>query len=127
MNPTLVTLNRPINMNVFVSAISLILALSVAYVWIFRFHNVQKEFVLFGLSDVVRNAVGVSKIALATLLVAGIWHADLVLVPAILMGLFMVAAQFFHFKVKNPFIKHLPSLLLLILSIVIASGSLEAL
>lgn len=114
-------------MNVFTNVISLIVALSVAFVWIFRFHNVQKEFILFGLSDLTRNAVGVSKIALATLLVAGIWHADLVLVPGILMGLFMVAAQYFHFKVKNPFIKHVPSLLLLILSIVIVSGSLQAL
>jgi hypothetical protein len=112
-------------MNLFTSAITLIVAFSVAFVWTFRFHNVQKEFILFGLSDLTRSLVGVSKIALSTLLVAGIWHADLVLIPAILMGLFMVAAQYFHFKVKNPFIKHVPSLVLLTLSIAIALGSLD--
>ena len=103
----------------------LVLALSVAYVWIFRFHNVVKEFIQFGLNDITRNFVGVSKIALSTLLVAGIWYPALVQIPAVLMGLFMMAAQYFHFKIKNTFIKHLPSLILLILCAVIAIGSNE--
>ena len=103
----------------------LVLALSVAYVWIFRYHNVVKEFIQFGLNDVTRNFVGVSKIALATLLVAGIWYPTLVQIPAVLMGLFMIAAQYFHFKIKNPCIKHLPSLILLILCAVIAFGSIQ--
>ena len=100
-----------------------ILSLSVAYVWIFRYHNVIKEFTQFGLSDLIRNFVGVSKMALATLLIAGIWYASLVQIPSILMGVFMVAAQYFHFKMKNPFIKRLPSLILLILCIIIAIAS----
>ena len=90
-------------------------ALSVAFVWIFRYHNVIIEFKSFGLSDLTRNFVGVSKIALSTLLVAGVWFPSLVFVSSLFMGFFMVSAQFFHFKIKNTFIKHLPSLLLLIL------------
>ena len=82
-----------------------------------------KEFKHFGLSNLIRNFVGVSKIALATLLVAGLWYSSLVFVPSILMGMFMVAAQYFHFKTKNPFIKHLPSLILLVLCAIIALGS----
>jgi hypothetical protein len=103
----------------------MVLALSVAYVWIFRYDNVVKEFKQFGLNDITRNFVGASKIALATLLVAGIWHSSLVQIPAVLMGLFMISAQYFHFKIKNPFIKHLPSLLLLILCAIIALGSIQ--
>lgn len=103
----------------------MVLGLSVAYVWVFRFDNVVKEFKQFGLSDLTRNFVGASKIALATLLIAGVWYSSLVQIPAILMGVFMIAAQFFHFKVKNPFIKHLPSLFLLILSGIIAIGSIQ--
>lgn len=95
-------------------------AISVAYVWIFRFHNVEKEFKQFGLSDLTRNIVGATKISLSTLLVAGIWYSSLVLIPSILMGLLMIGAQYFHFKISNPFIKHLPSLILLILSVLIA-------
>jgi hypothetical protein len=91
-------------------------AISVAYVWIFRFHNVIKEFNQFGLSDLTRNLIGAIKISLATLLVVGIWHASLVLIPSVLMGLLMIGAQYYHFKISNPFIKHLPSLILLVLS-----------
>ena len=99
-------------------------AISVLFVWVFRFHNVLKEFKQFGLSDVTRNLVGASKIALSTLLIVGIWETNLVLIPSILMGFFMIGAQYFHFKVKNSFIKHLPSLFLLILSAFIAYSAL---
>lgn len=112
-------------MKIILSLAQIVLALSVAYVWIFRFDNVLKEFKQFGLSDLTRNFVGVSKIALATLLIAGIWYSSLTQIPSVLMGLFMIAAQYFHFKIKNPFIKHLPSLILLILCAVIALGSIQ--
>jgi len=36
------------------------------------------------------------------------------------MGLFMVSAQYFHFKMKNPFIQKLPSLVLLIFCLALA-------
>jgi hypothetical protein len=107
-------------MNNFLILIQLTLGLSVAYVWTFRYFNVVKEFTLFGLSDLTRNLVGVSKVALATLIVAGIWYPSLVQIPAVLMGLFMVAAQYFHFSVKNPLVKHIPSLILLALSAILA-------
>ena len=94
----------------------IIVAISVVYVWTFRFHNVLKEFDQFGLSDLTRNIVGATKISLATLLIAGIWYPSLVFIPSILMGLLMIGAQYFHFKISNPFIKHLPSLILLFLS-----------
>ena len=100
-----------------VTIAQLIIAISVYYVWVFRFHNVIKEFEAFGLSDVIRNIVGASKISIATLLIVGIWHSSFILISSVLMGLFMIAAQYFHFKVKNPFIKHLPSLILLILCV----------
>jgi hypothetical protein len=112
--------------NIFLSLVQITLGLSVAYVWVFRFDNVIKEFKQFGLSDVTRNFVGASKIALATLLIAGIWYSSLVQISAILMGIFMISAQYFHFKIKNPFIKHLPSLILLILSLIIAIGSIKS-
>jgi len=105
--------------------VQIALAISVYYVWVFRFHNVIIEFKLFGLSDITRNFVGASKISLATLIVAGIWYSSLVFIPAVLMGLFMVGAQYFHFKAKNPFIKHLPSLILLILSAFLAFTSIQ--
>ncbi|MDC1222297.1 DoxX family protein [Salibacteraceae bacterium] len=102
----------------------IIVAISVVYVWTFRFHNVLEEFQQFGLSDLTRNIVGATKTSLATLLIVGIWYSSLVLIPSILMGLLMIGAQYFHFKIRNPFIKHLPSLILLALSAFIAYSSI---
>jgi hypothetical protein len=103
----------------------IIVAASVFYVWIFRYDVIIKEFKQFGLSDFMRTFVGAVKVSLATLLLAGIWFPTLVAIPAIFMGLLMIAAQYFHFKIKNPFIKHLPSLALLILCAFIALVSMN--
>lgn len=107
-------------MNIYSTVAQLVIALSVGYVWIFRFDNIVKEFKQYGLSDLTRTIIGASKIALATLLVTGIWFPTLVFIPALLMAFLMVCAQFFHFKVKNPWSKHLPSLLLLVASLFVA-------
>jgi hypothetical protein len=105
----------------------LIVAVSIAIVWVFRFENIVKEFNEYGLSILIRSMVGSAKIVLATLLVAGIWYPSLVLVPALLMAFLMVSAQYFHFKVSNPWKKRMPSLFLLLLCLFIAAVSLDIL
>lgn len=112
----------PINMYSYTIIAQLIIAISVCYIWIFRFDNIVLEFKQYLLPDVVRNMVGASKIALSTLLVAGIWYPELVCVPALLMAFLMLSAQYFHFKVKNPWAKHFPSLVLLLLSLFVAAS-----
>ena len=98
----------------------LIVGISVLFVWIFRFDNIIKEFKQFGLSDLMRSFVGASKIALATLLIAGVWYPSFVQIPSIFMGIFMISAQYFHFRAHNPFIRRVPSLIFLILCAFIA-------
>ncbi len=100
-------------------------ALSIVYVWIFRFDNIVKEFKQYGLNDLTRNLIGSAKISLSTLLVAGIWYQDLVLIPALLIAFLMLSAQYFHFKVSNPWQKHIPSLVLLVLCLFIAAVVLK--
>jgi hypothetical protein len=95
-------------------------AVSVVYVWVFRLENVNKEFKLFGLDDLLRNSIGASKIVLSTFLIVGIWCQSFVFLPAILMAVLMVGAQYYHFKIRDPFIKYLPSLVLLIFCTIIA-------
>ena len=107
-------------MNTYSIIAQLVIALSVSYVWIFRLDNIFKEFKQYGLSDLTRNIVGASKITLATLLVTGIWFPVLVFISALLMAFLMACAQFFHFKAKNPWSKHFPSLFLLALSLFVA-------
>ena len=101
----------------------IVIAISIVVVWVFRFDNIVKEFKQYELSDLTRSMVGASKISLATLLVAGIWYPGLVFYPAIVMAFLMICAQWAHFKVKNPFSKHLPSLVLLLLSLFVAAVS----
>jgi len=98
----------------------LIIAMSVAYVWTFRYDNIVKEFKQYGIPDLLRNIVGAAKIALSTLLVAGVWYPDLVVLPALLMAGLMVCAQAAHLKVSNPWQKFVPSALLLIMSMFVA-------
>lgn len=106
-------------MNLSIAA-QIIIAVSIIVVWVFRFDNIVKEFKQYGISDLLRNMVGASKIAISTLLIAGIWYPSLVLIPALLMALLMLAAQVAHIRAKNPFIKYVPSFFLLILSLFVA-------
>jgi DoxX-like family len=112
-------------MKYFVIIAQVIVAMSIGYVWIFRFENIVKEFREYGLSNLTRTMVGSAKISLATLLIAGIWYADLVALPALLIALLMLSAQYFHFKVNNPWQKRIPSLLLMVLCIFITVVALQ--
>lgn len=107
-------------MHRYATCAQLIIALSIAIVWIGRFDNIVKEFKEYRLPDVVRNVVGATKISLATLLLVGIWYPSLVLVPALIMAFLMLCAQVAHFRVRHPWQKYLPSLVLLILSLFVA-------
>ena len=98
-----------------------IVALSVFFVWTIRYDNVVKEFKEFGYSDLLRNFVGAFKISSSTLLLAGIWFTDLILIGSISMAFFMFCAQISHFKIKNPMIKFLPSFIFLLMSLYISA------
>ena len=97
------------------------LAISVYYVWIFRYHNVLSEFSQFGYSDVFRNFVGAAKISLSALLIMGVCYDGVTLFAALGMAIFMLGAQLTHLRVKNPFKQRLPSLILLLISLFIAA------
>ena len=99
----------------------IILGISVIFVWIFRKDNITKEFLQFGLSNLVKNIIGALKISLATILILGIWYQIPLAIPSLFMGFLMICAQYFHVKVKNPWHKFLPSLFLLLLSLLIAA------
>lgn len=102
----------------------LIVAVSVLYVWVFRFDNIIKEFKQYGLSDIMRNIVGASKISLSALMIAGVFYPGLVLFSSLSMAFFMLCAQLAHIKVKNPWIKFLPSFIFLILSLFVTAVNL---
>ena len=94
-------------------------SLSVLIIWIFRFPNVEREFKQFELNDVIRNAVGVAKTSLSTILLLGIRYQELAFYSALGLAFFMLCAQYFHWSIGNSWKKHLPSLILLVLCFVI--------
>ena len=104
-------------------ASQIIVATSVFIVWVFRRENITVEFEQYGISDTIRDLVGALKISLATILILGIWHKELLIISSLSMAFLMICAQYFHVKVKNPFKKFIPSLLLLILCLFIATQS----
>ena len=98
----------------------LTVSISVIVVWVFRRDNIDLEFQLYKLSNLTKNIIGALKISLATMLILGIWYTELLLISSLSMAFLMICAQYFHFRVKNPFHKYIPSLLLLTLSLLIA-------
>lgn len=105
----------------------IIIAVSILIVWVFRFDNIVIEFKQYGLSDLIRSLVGAAKIAMATLLIAGIWYPTLILVPAGVIAFLMLCAIYAHFSVRNPMQKYLPAFSLLCLSLFLVAGQLNLL
>ena len=105
----------------------IIIAASILIVWVFRFDNIVIEFKQYGLSDLIRSLVGAAKIAMATLLIAGIWYPTLILVPAGVIAFLMLCALYAHFSVRNPMQKYLPAFSLMCLSLFLVAGQLNLL
>lgn len=99
----------------------LIVAISVLIVWVFRYDNIVIEFKQYGYSELLRNFVGVAKTSTSTLLILGLWYNEITIYASLSMVFFMFFAQLSHIKAKNPFIKFIPSLLFLLMSLFIAS------
>ena len=112
-------------------ALQLIIALGIANVWILRAgrstayrpegaSSLAEEFTRYGLPDWVCRAVGLAKLTLAVVLVAGIYWSSLVIPAAILMALLMVAAIIAHIRIRNPWTKAVPAALMLVMSTAVA-------
>ncbi|CAI8392932.1 MAG: Uncharacterised protein [Owenweeksia sp. TMED14] len=99
----------------------LVVSASIIVVWVFRYDNIVLEFKQYGISDLVRNIVGASKISLSTILALGVYYEMPLVTASLLIAFLMVCAQAYHVKVKNPFKKYVPSALLLLLSLFIAA------
>ncbi len=97
-----------------------LVAASVFFVWVVRYANIIQEFKQYGLPDWLRDLVGVLKIAFSLLLLIGIERGHFAVAGGIGIAVLMGAAFVTHLRVKNPVFKMLPSLTLLVFSVVIA-------
>ncbi len=97
-----------------------LVAASIFFVWVVRYHNVIEEFKVYGLPDWLRDLVGILKLTFSLMLLIGIERVPFAVAGGLGIALLMGGAVFTHLRVKNPLFKMLPSLTLLVLSLVIA-------
>ena len=97
-----------------------LVAASVIFVWVVRYDNIIQEFKQYGLPDWLRDLVGILKLTFALLLLLGIQRASLAMIGSLGIAGLMGCAFAIHLRVKNPVFKMLPSLTLLVLSLIIA-------
>lgn len=97
-----------------------LVATSVFFVWVVRYDNIITEFKNFGLSDGLRDLVGILKLTFSLLLLIGIERMPLAVAGSLGISLLMACAIATHLRVKSPIYKMLPSLSLLVLSLAIA-------
>lgn len=105
--------------------LQLIVGLGILNVWLLRFNkntsyrggnaeSMKEEFKAYGLPETMIYIVGFIKVALALMLIAGIWIESLVDPAAIGMTVMMLGAIIMHLKIKDTFKQTLPALTLLI-------------
>lgn len=108
--------------------LQVIMAGGLLNVWLLRFNkqtpfrggsskSIIEEFASYGLPAWFSYLVGALKISSAILLIAGIWVPQLVLPVSSLVSSLMVGAILMHLKIRDPLIKSLPALLMLILGL----------
>jgi len=101
-------------------ALQALVVASVFFVWTVRYQNIVQEFKQFGLPEWLRDLVGILKITCALLLLIGIERQTFAVVGGLGIALLMGCALITHVRVKNPVFKMLPSLSLLVFSLIIA-------
>ena len=104
--------------------LQLVIAIGLINVWIFRFDrateyrggeakNMKEEFIAYGLPVWLMYFVGLTKIAIAIMLIISFWVEELLVYNLVVLALLMVAALLMHVKVKDPIKKSYPALSIL--------------
>ncbi len=111
-----------------VSLFQVIIAIGLVNVWLVRFNKPTKyrgagadtmanEFAAYGLPKWFMYLVGAGKILIATFMIVGFWVPMVVYPASALLVLLMTGAVSMHVKVKDPFVRSVPALLMLIMAL----------
>ena len=103
----------------------LVVSLAVLSAWTWRLNmpslyrggdalNMIEEFQAYGLNQTTMVVVGIFKVTCAIILLIGLKVRRFVTPAAFIMGLFMIAAVYFHISISDPLVPTLPSALMLI-------------
>ena len=94
-----------------------LLSVSLFYVWVVRYENIKKEFVDYKLPTWLRDLVGILKLSFSLMIISS--DKNLVWIGSMGIIVLMIGALATHFKVKNPFQKMIPAVILSILCLMI--------
>ena len=114
--------------------VSLFVSILVTNVWLFRrnketpyrggnANNMIEEFAVYGLDTNMMYLIGTLKIIASIGLIIGLFKTKISVYSSLLMAILMTGAIYFHFKISDPAIKYLPSVLMLLCSIFIYFSS----
>lgn len=114
-----------------IQLVQVVVALGLLNVWLLRPRlatafrggraaSLKEEFQVYGLPDFMFYLVGALKILSAIGLLAGLWLPALTQPSAIVVLVLMLGALSMHIKVKDPLVKSVPALLMLLMSLAIA-------
>ena len=97
-----------------------LVAASIFFVWVVRYDNIKQEFKQYALPDWLRDLVGILKLTLSVLLLLGVERKAFAMAGGAGIAFLMGCAFVMHLRMKNPVVKMLPCLMLLVLSAFIA-------
>ena len=106
-----------LSLEILIEILKIIVLVSILFVWVVRYNNIQKEFEQFNLPNWLRDIVGILKISFAVML-----HSDIstiVLIGSGGISLLMIGAIFTHFRVKNKLHIMFPALTLFSINMII--------
>lgn len=112
-------------------ALKLVVGLGILNVWFLRSgnatpyrggaaKNLREEFAAYGLPSWFVGVVGVLKIGLALAILASTWLDNIAQPAAIGLGALMLGAIAMHLKVRDPIMKALPAIAVLVMCAAIA-------
>jgi uncharacterized membrane protein YphA (DoxX/SURF4 family) len=111
-------------MEIVIQALQVIVALGLLNVWLIRSskstpyrggdaQTISEEFAAYGLPAFMMYVVGGLKVIIALAMIAGLWIPALVIPAAVVLIVLMAGAFVMHLKVKDPFKKSIPAILML--------------
>ena len=113
-----------IQISILIDSLKIITGVAVFFVWVVRYDNIKKEFIDYDLPNWLRDLVGILKISFAIML--QLQNEQLIIIGSVGIVILMSGAVFTHFRIKSNFRNILPSITMLIISLIILLSSIQS-
>jgi len=111
-----------ISLESIVGGLKIVTGVAIFFVWVVRYDNIKKEFVQYGLPTWVRDIVGILKISFVALLQFP--DVEYTRMGSLGITILMIGAVLTHVKMKSDFRMYIPSVAMLVISLIILASVL---